>query len=329
MKEIKVTRNQENQTIFKFVKKYLSDAPLSFIEKLFRKKDVKVNGKRVDKSFIISSDDVIQIYVTDNQLEDFNKMKEVNITSIKPSIIYEDENILICNKPSGLLVHKGNNDKEITLSDIVLNYLSKNGEYNLSSNEGFIPSLAHRIDRNTSGIVIFGKNIKSLQTLEDLFKDRNEISKFYLALVNGKIINKGLIDKPLYKDEQKGIVSVRSVSKGGKTALTKYDVEESFEKYTLVNVELLTGRTHQIRVHFASIDHPLLGDSKYGDFDANKEFKKDFGYENQFLHAHKVRFGKLDGNLAYLSNKEFVAPLGEKELKIIEKLRIKKGERYA
>ena len=321
MKEIKITSSQENQTIFKFVKKYLSNAPLSFIEKLFRIKDVKVNGKRVDKSFVLSCDDVVRIYVSDSQLEEFNKISDVNITTSFPNVIYEDENILICNKHSGLLVHKGNDDKEITLSDMVLNYLSSKGEFNLTQSEGFIPSLAHRIDRNTSGLVIFGKNIKALQELEDLFKERNSISKYYLALVNGKINKGGLIDKPLYKDESKGIVSIRSISNGGKTALTKYDVEEIFDKYTLVSVELLTGRTHQIRVHFASINHPLLGDSKYGDFNENKEFKRRFKYENQFLHAHKVKFGKLTGVLSYLSNKEFVAPLGKKEIDIINLLR--------
>ncbi len=321
MKEIKITSSQENQTIFKFVKKYLSNAPLSFIEKLFRIKDVKVNGKRVDKSFVITCGDVVQIYVSDSQLDEFNKLNEINNTNILPNIVYEDENILICNKPSGLLVHKGSDDKEITLSDVVLNYLSGKGEFDLNKSEGFIPSLAHRIDRNTSGLVIFGKNIHSLQSLEELFKERSCISKFYLALVNGKISKGGTIDKPLYKDEDKGIVSIRSVSNGGKTAITKYEVEENFEKYTLVSVELLTGRTHQIRVHFASINHPLLGDSKYGNFQENKEFKKRYKYENQFLHAYMIKFNQLNGKLAYLSNKEFVAPLGIKEREVIKQLR--------
>ena len=324
MKEIKITSSQENQTIFKFVKKYLSNAPLSFIEKIFRKKDIKVNGKRVDKSFVISCDDIVQIYISENQLEEFNKNNDVRVTNIFPNIIYEDENILICNKPSGLLVHKGNKENEITLTDIVLNYLSKKGEYNLDNNEGFIPGLAHRIDRNTSGLVIFGKNIKALQELEKLFKERNSINKFYLALVNGKIKDSGIINKPLYKDEKTGIVSIRSLVNGGKTAITKYSVEENFEKYTLVKVELLTGRTHQIRVHFASIGHPLLGDSKYGDFVENKEFKKVYKYENQFLHAHKIKFEQLDGILSNLSNKEIVAPLGEKEKNIINELRKRK-----
>lgn len=324
MKEIKITSSQENQTIFKFVKKYLSNAPLSFIEKIFRKKDIKVNGKRVDKSFVISCDDVVQIYINDNQLDEFNKNNEIRVTNANPNVVYEDENILICNKPSGLLVHKGSKEDELTLVDIVLNYLSKKGEFNLENNEGFIPGLAHRIDRNTSGLVIFGKNIKALQELEKLFKERNSINKFYLALVNGKIKDSGIINKPLYKDEKTGIVSIRSLVNGGKTAITKYSVEENFDKYTLVKVELLTGRTHQIRVHFASIGHPLLGDSKYGDFVENKEFKKVYKYENQFLHAHKIKFEQLDGILSYLSNKEIVAPLGEKEKNIINELRKRK-----
>lgn len=328
MKEIKITSLQENQTIFKFVKKYLSNAPLSFIEKIFRKKDVKVNGKRVDKSFVIKENDLIQIYITDSQIDEFNKQNEINITNMKPNIIYEDENILICNKPSGLLVHKGSKENEITLVDIVLNYLAFKGEYDKNNSQGFIPGLAHRIDRNTSGIVLFGKNVRSLQELEHAFKERNSISKFYLALVNGRIKEGGIIDKPLYKDEKNGIVSIKSLQNGGKTAITKYQVEEIFEKYTLVNVELLTGRTHQIRVHFASINHPLLGDSKYGDFIENKEFKKIYKYENQFLHAHKIRFHNLQGILSYLNDKEFVASLGNKEKQIIDKLRNWKEELY-
>lgn len=321
MKEIKIGQSQEKQTIYKFVKKYLSNAPLSFIEKIFRKKDVKVNGKRVDKTFIVSDGDMVQIYVTDNQLADFNKKKEIAITSINPDIIYEDENVLIVNKPSGLLVHKGNNDNDITLNDIVLNYLARKGEFDFNSNQGFVPGLAHRIDRNTSGLVIFGKNVKSLQLLELMFKERESISKYYLALVNGKLTRGGMINKPLYKDEEKGIVSIRSLDNGGKTAITKYEIHEVFEKYTLVDVELLTGRTHQIRVHFASINHPLLGDSKYGDFEENKVFKKEFNYQNQFLHAHRIKFNSLEGELKYLFNREFVAPLGEKEKNILSKLR--------
>jgi 23S rRNA pseudouridine955/2504/2580 synthase len=324
MKEIVIQKNQEGQTIYKFVRKYFSSAPLSFIEKLFRIRDVKVNKVRVNKTYVVKKDDLVQIYVTDQQLEDFNKPQEITSSKQKPNIIYEDENILVCNKPSGLLVHGDEKEKRITLTNIVLSYLYDKGEYDPKDSHGFTPGPAHRIDRNTSGLVIFGKTIKALQELEDLFKERDSLHKYYYALVCGHPDKKGKIDKPLYKDENKGIVYVRSIEKGGKSALTTYEVVEEFNKYSLVEACILTGRTHQIRVHFASIDHPLLGDSKYGNFNMNKEFSKKFDYQNQFLHAHKMKFDELDGVLSYLSNKEFIAPLDKKETKIIEALRREK-----
>lgn len=324
MKEIVIQKNQEGQTIYKFVRKYFSSAPLSFIEKLFRIRDVKVNKVRVNKTYVVKKDDLVQIYVTDQQLEDFNKPQEITSSKQKPNIIYEDENILVCNKPSGLLVHGDEKEKRITLTNIVLSYLYDKGEYDPKDSHGFTPGPAHRIDRNTSGLVIFGKTIKALQELEDLFKERDSLHKYYYALVCGHPDKKGKIDKPLYKDENKGIVYVRSIEKGGKSALTTYEVIEEFNKYSLVEACILTGRTHQIRVHFASIDHPLVGDSKYGNFNMNKEFSKKYDYQNQFLHAHKMRFDELDGVLSYLSNKEFIAPLDKKETKIIEALRREK-----
>lgn len=320
MKEILISEKEEGQTVYKFVRKYLNEAPLSFIEKIFRKKDVKINGKRVSKQEIIHNGDNLQIYITNQMLEKFSKPKPVTEIKNKPNIIYEDDNILICNKPSGLLVHGDIKEKRITLSNMVLNYLYSKGEYD-PSNNGFIPGPAHRIDRNTSGLVIFGKNIKALQQLEDLFKEHDNIEKYYLALVNGKVTSSGKVDAPLMKDETRGVVEVKPISKGGKTALTLYEVEESYKKYTLLKVQILTGRTHQIRVHMAYIKHPLLGDSKYGDFKENKYFKEKFNYEGQFLHSYIFRFNQIDGFLDYLSNKEFKAPLGEKERKIISKLK--------
>ena len=321
MKTFTIEKNQEGQTIYKFVRKFFSDAPLSFIEKLFRIRDVKVNSKRVDKTYVVKEGDFVQVYVTDQQLEDFNKPKEIISSKQKPNVIYEDDNILIVNKPSGLLVHGDEKEKRITLSNIVLAYLHDKNEYNPKNSNGFIPGPAHRIDRNTSGLVIFGKTIKALQQLEDLFKERDSIHKYYYALVCGKTEARGEINKPLYKDESKGMVYVRSIEKGGKTALTKYELVESFSNCSLVEACILTGRTHQIRVHFASINHPLLGDSKYGNFNANKEFLKKYNYQGQFLHAYKMKFDELDGVLSYLSNKEFVAPMNEKEKKILKDLR--------
>lgn len=325
MKSIAITKQEANQTIFKFVKKYLDQAPLSFIEKLFRLKDVKVNKKRVTKSYVLSENDVVEIYISEKQYEDFYKKDKLPNVKIMPDIIYEDENIIIVNKPSGLLVHGDKTEKRITLTNIVLNYLSGKGEY-LINQSTFTPALAHRIDRNTSGIVIFGKNIKALQELENLFKEHNKIHKYYLALVSGHLNSEGVINKALIKDENKSIVKLSSLKEGGKTAITQYRLIKKFTYCSLVEIKILTGRTHQIRVHFASINHPLLGDSKYGDFSLNKKFDREFAYNSQFLHAFKIKFDQIDGILSYLSKKEFIAELGKKEKQILEILKIQSEE---
>lgn len=319
MKRITITKQDEGQTVYKFIKKHLSGAPLSFIEKLFRLKDVKVNKKRVNKNYVILENDELEIYLNDQQYEEFTTVKEEVKLKQRPVVVYEDDNILIVNKPSGLLVHGDKNEKRITLTNIVLSYLADKNEYSFNSNT-FTPSLAHRIDRNTSGLVVFGKNIKALQALEDIFKDHEQINKSYYALVSGHLNQSGTIDKPLLKDEENALVKV---SPNGKRAITKYQVVEKFNNCSLVDVKLLTGRTHQIRVHFASINHPLLGDSKYGDFNLNKQFDKKYHYTGQFLHAYKLEFNKIDGFLSYLSNKIFVCELGKKESLILEELRIK------
>lgn len=322
MKNFVIKSNEEGQTIYKFVKRQLEGAPLSFIEKLFRIKDVKVNKKRVNKTYLLSSGDLVEIYINEQQINDFSigdnqgKYK----LSIKPVVVYEDDNILIVNKPAGILVHGDKNEKRITLTNMVLSYLYNKGEYDFN-NKGFTPALAHRIDRNTSGLVVFGKNIKALQALENIFKEHNKIHKFYYALVKGITPNKGVINKPLYKDEENSIVKVSSLEAGAKSAITRYSLIEKYSYCSLIEAEILTGRTHQIRAHFASINHPLLGDEKYGDFDLNKKFFKEYNYRGQFLHAHKIKFDLIDGYLSYLSKKEFECPFNQKEQDILKKLK--------
>ncbi len=321
MKTYQINQNEEGQTIYKYLKKQLEGAPISFIEKLFRTKNVKVNYKKVTKEYIINNGDLVEIYITDQQAKDFTmKNKEIVKIKIMPDIVYEDENILIVNKPSGILVHGDKNEKRITLTNMVLSYLNDKGEFDFNS-KGFIPSLAHRIDRNTSGLVIFGKNIKSLQELENLFKDHQKIHKHYYALVKGIVASSGTINKPLMKDEEKAIVKVVPLFQGGKRAITKYELKEKYLYCSLVDINLLTGRTHQIRVHFASINHPLIGDDKYGDFALNKKFNQEFNYHGQFLHAYKISFDELDGPLSYLSNKSFICEMGRKEQDILKKLK--------
>ena len=319
MLEIKIDSKNSGQRIDKLVRKVLPEASLSFIYKLFRKKDVKVNKHWVDINYILQDGENVQIYVTDSQLESFQKDENLCKTStFSHQIVYEDENILVVNKPKNLLVHGDEKDKKHTLSNDVLNYLYAKGEYQPKS--GFAPGPAHRIDRNTSGIVVFGKKIEVLQQLLTLFKEKDDIKKTYLALVKGRVFDAGKIDAKLEKNESKNIVFV-SKSQNAKTALTLFEPQEVYKDSTLLKVNILTGRTHQIRVHMSYIGHPIVGDKKYGDIEFNKKFNALYGIENQFLHAYSLKFGQIDGILSYLSNKEFTAKLDQKLDNILKKLK--------
>ena len=312
-----VKKEESGQTLEKYVKKVLNHAPMSFIYKLFRKKDVKVNGHWQDKKYLINEGEEIKIFVTDEQLEEFKSQKDIKATSdISSWIIYEDNNVLLINKPRGVLVQKDSSGAE-ALDEMVLLYLSNKGEYNPSSVSAYKPAPVHRLDRNTSGIVVFGKNINALRELQEVINDKSKASKRYLALVKGEIDKDGEISAPLEKNAKNGRVYV---NENGKPSLTRYKVVKRLQNYTLLEVELLTGRTHQIRVHMAYINHPVVGDSKYGDFSLNREIEEKYGFKNQFLVAYQLCFHSLDNNLKYLSKKKFEIPL-PKELKdLLDKL---------
>lgn len=317
MFEVVIDKKSENQRVDKYVRKILKNAPLSFIYKLFRKKDVKVNDKRIDVDYKLKENDVLKIYVTDQQLEDFKNKINLKKVNFCHEILYEDENILIINKPSGLLVHGDNKNKKETLNNDVLNYLYSKGEYDETSL--FTPAPAHRLDRNTSGIIVFGKNSGVLRELMQLLQDKNKIEKEYLALVVGDVEKEGYIDAPLLKIEKLNKVIVSS-QEGSKSAYTKFVPIKKFSNYTLLKVKLLTGRTHQIRVHLAHINHPIVGDKKYGDIKVNKIFEEKYDLTSQFLCAFSLKFNKIDGILSYMSNKKFTAKMSQKEEYIINSL---------
>lgn len=317
----KITEQDANQRIDKFLKRILKESPLSFIYKMFRQKDVKVNGKRAAIDYLVQEGDEIDIYLKESLLEQFHKEASLRPVKADFPILFEDENILVINKPKGLLVHGDEGEKRITLQNMVLTYLKDKGEWDPSDPKGFIPSPAHRLDRNTSGIVIFGKNLATLQELLTLFRERDQIEKHYLLLVRGRTSERGQIDFALSKDAEKKMVKITPVEKGGKPALTKYHRIKAYnEGFSLVEAELMTGRTHQLRVHFAAIGHPIVGDSKYGDFAVNETFEKMYSFHNQFLHASYFRFKVIPGYLSYLSGKEFNAPLPKKEKDILDSI---------
>lgn len=321
MQKFVVKDTEDGQTLEKYVKKVLNVAPLAFIYKMFRKKDIKVNGHWQDRKYVVTAGEEVSIYITDSQLDEFNKKSEYTASDyIKDWIVYEDKNVIFINKPRGVLVQKDDHSNDKALDQMVIEYLMYKGEYDPFDEVAFKPGPAHRIDRNTSGFVIFGKNHASLVYLFELLKNHELIGKHYLSLVCGDIEKGDEVNAPLRKNFDQKKVVVAKTKDGGKPSRTIYKPVKRFGDYTLLDLTLVTGRTHQIRVHMSYIRHHVVGDTKYGDFKANNYFEKEFGFKNQFLHASELHFGKLSKPLENLSSKSFIAPLPQEYLDILDKL---------
>ena len=302
MKSLTVTKNDSGQRLDKFLIKYLSSMPKSLVYKSLRKKRVKVNGKRAHEDLILSEGDFLELYINDEFFETKDASHEfLSLSSSELDVIYEDENIIIVNKPQGLSVHADESKTPDTLINRIQKYLYDKGEFDPDSDLTFSPTLAHRIDKNTMGLVIAAKNAESLRILNQKIKDK-EIKKFYLCIIKGHIYKEESTLKAYhFKDENKKTALVSDTQKPGfKEMITKYKVKKTYKNHDLLEIELITGRTHQIRAHMAHIGHPLLGDGKYGKLDKNSPLRR------QALIAYRLIFDfKTDaGILSYLNNKE-------------------------
>ena len=323
MKQITIQENDAGQRIDKYLKKLLVRAPANLIYKMFRKKDVKINGKAVNEKYILTKGDILSLFLYEDKFIELTEEKEIHDIEITFDVLYEDAQILVVNKPVGLLVHEDNNERINTLSNQVLKYLHQKGEYNLHREQSFIPGPAHRLDRNTSGIVIFGKTLAALQTLHEMIKRHDCIEKRYLTIVKGKVAKAEDLQGYIKKlDDKAKVIFVKKNSEGALFMHTKVFPRKCGEKYSLVEVQILTGRMHQIRLHLASIQHPIIGDAKYGDFQSNRELKQKFHLQHQLLHAYKIRFTKTFNTLAYLEGKEIISLL-PKQFKQIENKLVK------
>ena len=305
MKEIVISENEAGQRLDKFLGKYMNQAPKSFFYKMLRKKNIVLNGKKATGNEKLNRGDSVKLFLSDETIEKFSD-GGIERAFAKLDIIYEDGHILLINKPAGMLSQKADK-KDDSLVEYLITYLLMTGALTEEGMRAFRPSVCNRLDRNTSGLVAAGKTLTGLQEMGRLFRSR-ELKKYYRCLVKGQVSDKQYIKGWLYKDEKTNKVFVTEEEQPESLPIeTEYRPVVSSKSLTLLEVHLITGRTHQIRAHLAAQGHPVIGDYKYGDRETNHIYREKYGVSSQLLHSYRMEFPQISGSLSYLSGKEFTA----------------------
>lgn len=322
MRTIEITANDAGRRLDRFLRKYLPKASLGSIYKIIRK-DVKVDGKRKGEEYVLSEGETISLYLSDEMINELRGGTVAEHSDGKKArrnfkIIYEDDNILVVDKPYGLLTHGDSTEKKNHLANQIKDYLIEQGEYKPRIEKVFAPAPANRLDRNTTGLVLCGKTSQSLKGLNEMIR-QDFVRKFYVTIVHGKLDREMKLGGYLVKDHKTNKVKIVRGNpdnyEEAKEVVTIVRPISTFrdgkQDYTYIEVELVTGRTHQIRAHLASIGHPLIGDVKYGG-------KKVFGLSTQLLHAARIEFSGSAEGLEYLEDIVLAAPLPEEFKEILE-----------
>lgn len=302
MRELNIGPNEAGQRFDKYLSKYLKDAPKSFIYKMLRKKNITRNGKKADGSEKLSEGDIIKMFMSDETIDKFMGVNENVLlkTQVNLDIVYEDSNIIIVNKPVGMLSQKAEKN-DVSLNEYIIEYLYGKKKVTDESLRTFRPSVCNRLDRNTSGLVLAGCSLTGTQTLSKMLKDRT-IDKYYYCIVDGVMTDKKKVSGYLKKDEKTNKVTVTAEKKEGSSYIeTYYEPVKNNGKLTLLRIKLITGKPHQIRAHLAWTGHPIAGDYKYGNKKLNQYVKNGYGCNSQLLHAGEVTFPELSGEMKNIS----------------------------
>lgn len=328
MRHLIIGENEAGQRLDRYLEKYMDKAPKSFFYKMLRKKNITLNGKKAQGNERLAYGDEIRLFLADDTIDGFSSRSgcdtdKVRFSSaLRPEIIYEDKHVLLLNKPAGLLSQKARAE-DVSLVEYLTEYLLDSGQIDRQELRSFRPGICSRLDRNTSGLVAAGKTLQGLQELNALFRERT-LHKFYRSIAVGTVTGLTRAEGWLIKDERTNQVRILREKKGDALPIcTEYRPLMTFtlagQPYTYLEINLITGRSHQIRAHLASLGHPLIGDTKYGERQNNDMFRKNFGLEWQLLHAYRLEFPELDGALSDVSGKKFTAPLPQIFERILQK----------
>lgn len=314
MREYQIREKEAGQTLLKFLQKYLPLAPSSFFYKMLRKKNIKYNKQKAEGKEKLQAGDTIQFYLSDETLSSFQKEVSHKTSSYEKAyqtlkgiqVVYENDHILILNKPFGILTQKAS-DQDLSLNEWLIGYLLHKGDLTESDLQTFHPSACNRLDRNTCGLVLCSKTIRGGQVLSEWIRSR-DVRKFYHLFVKGTGLQKEALKGYLKKDAKTNRVSVSRNAADGDYIETRYEPLAEYGDKTLVEVELITGKPHQIRAHMASIGHPLLGDYKYGDREFNDRYRKMLGIQSQMLCACRLEFPECKEAFSDLSSRILTIP---------------------